>query len=600
MSKLLHRIKGSKPFGIFVKLRGSAVLTMATLLVLTVAAGFFSLRLAASGYGEEMYRSYWTSALLIFLNFLPPVILVFALYFATGRAWIAFGAGVGFLLILSGIDFYKIIIRGDPLFISDVAFAGEAGDILERYTIELRPEITNAAIFGLCSFVWVLLTCGYRFRGARLRLVASLVSFAVLLGLSATVYMNDRLYIKTVGDYDNDWPTAGEAYIMRGFVYPFIHNIGGAFPTPPDGYSKEAARAILAKYPSDEIPEEQRVNVISIMLEAFCDLSMYPGTGINEHVYDKWHELQKESVHGNLIVNIFAGGTVNTERLFLTGDTSLSEISSARESYVYYFRDNRYYTEGLHTGFRWYYNRQNICADLGFQNYYFHGDFHETDRSDELFFSALTTLYERRDKSVPYFSHSLTFQNHGGYESGYTTEPYMLERGELSEESFNIVNNYLTGIDDTVERIWSFVDSLRDDPEPVILLLYGDHKPWLGDSESVYREFGILSDRRAQEELQHLYTTPYIIWANDAAKTVLGRDFVGEGGDFSPTYLMNRMFDLAGWGGDSYMKAANAAFADTPIVNANSEMTPALEELCIVEFYRRRNFTHTHMTRGKD
>ena len=41
----------------------------------------------------------------------------------------------------------------------------------------------------------------------------------------------------------------------------------------------------------------------------------------------------------------------------------------------------------------------------------------------------------------------------------------------------------------------------------------------------------------------------YLIWANDAAKEALGFDFVGEGPDLSPAFLMAHFFDLCGWEG---------------------------------------------------
>lgn len=578
-------------------MRKTAPVTIVSLLTLSLLTGLYSLLLAASSYGESMYNSYFTSPMLILLNLLPPLLLIMALYFATGRAWLAFALGAGVVLVASSINFYKIQIRGDAFFATDISYFVDAGSILSQYTIEFVSPFTNAAIFGVLGTVWTFFACRYRFTGARRRIIAAAIAFAALLGLGATVYMSEPLYETTHGVTDNDWPTANDAFIMRGYVYPFIHSIKAAFPKPPDGYSDDAAREILAQYATDEIPADKRVNVISIMLEAFSDLSAYEtSVEIAPRVYDKWHELQAESVHGSLVVNVFAGGTIDTERLFLTGDTYLTDIRGARESYVYYFRDNGYFAEGLHTGFRWFYNRQTAHNDLGFDEYWFHGDFHDTDRSDALFFSALSELYARRDKSVPYFNHSLTFQNHGGYDDKATSQPHLIERGDLSDASFNIVNNYLLGIDDTVERIWDFVNTLRDDPEPVILILYGDHKPWLGDGESAYAQLGIDLNSPTAQANHEMHTTPYVIWANDAAKATLGNDFVGVGGDMSPTFLMNKVFSLAGWGGDAYMKLANEAMAETSVINARTQSGDAVYRLRIAEYYRRRNFNHSRPT----
>ena len=63
--------------------------------------------------------------------------------------------------------------------------------------------------------------------------------------------------------------------------------------------------------------------MIGIQLEAFNDLERLGITGISPEVYEKYHALEAESYTGNLITNIFAGGTVRTERAFLTGDVTL-------------------------------------------------------------------------------------------------------------------------------------------------------------------------------------------------------------------------------------------------------------------------------------
>ena len=59
--------------------------------------------------------------------------------------------------------------------------------------------------------------------------------------------------------------------------------------------------------------------VLGFMLEAFCDMTDFPALSGEEGVqrlYAPWHALEEKSVSGNLLTNIFAGGTVNTEGAF--------------------------------------------------------------------------------------------------------------------------------------------------------------------------------------------------------------------------------------------------------------------------------------------
>ena len=103
----------------------------------------------------------------------------------------------------------------------------------------------------------------------------------------------------------------------------------------------------------------------------------------------------------------------------------------------------------------------------------------------------------------------------------------------------------------------------------MVLVLFGDHKPWLGDGNSVYKELGINLDTDTEEGFYNYYSTPYLIWANDAAKETLDNDFNGEGPTISPAYLMNQLFELCGWDGPAYMKLMDALRPTLPVVNTD-------------------------------
>ena len=85
------------------------------------------------------------------------------------------------------------------------------------------------------------------------------------------------------------------------------------------------------------------------------------------------------------------------------------------------------------------------------------------------------------------------------------------------------MNNYLGSVASTGKQLAAYVDSFRDDPEPVVLVFFGDHKPTLGAGNSFYEELGVNVQEGTAEGFYNLYTTPYLIWTNDAAKAVLGR-----------------------------------------------------------------------------
>ena len=102
------------------------------------------------------------------------------------------------------------------------------------------------------------------------------------------------------------------------------------------------------------------------------------------------------------------------------------------------------------------------------------------------------------------------------------------------------------------------------------------------------------------------YSTRYLIWANDAAKELTGSEFIGEGPDISPCYLMGELFTLLGWDGPAYMKYMNDTASVLPVININGfyledgqvvdslegEALSALERTDFVQFYLRKNFLY--------
>lgn len=158
------------------------------------------------------------------------------------------------------------------------------------------------------------------------------------------------------------------------------------------------------------------------------------------------------------------------------------------------------------------------------------------------------------------FSFSVSYQNHGPYEWTYTANETYLdpETSGFPEEACYVFNNYLHGVNITISAMTLLAQQLEELEEPVVLVLFGDHKPWGGNSNDAYYGIGASFDTTTLEGFYQYYSTPYLIWANSAAKETLGQDFRGEGGDFSPCFLMPELFEQCGWTGPSLPPAVSA------------------------------------------
>ena len=574
-----------------------------------IGTGLLSLLLAIGRYPWQIFFGYFRHPLIALLNILPVVLLILLLYCLVGRAWIAFLAGSVPVMLASVGNYFKIVCRDDPFMFADIPDITTALGISERYDLSMNWRL------GFCLFCVVFGTLFLFFfvRGRvrpRWRLALGAVIVLSVIPL-AGVYTSDDIYDNKTQNYEyaDQW-AAPQVFLTRGFVYPFLYSIKEAFPEPPEGYSEDAALEILESYTTQDIPEDKKVNVIGIQLEAFNDLENLGISGIAPEVYEPFHALEAESYTGNLITNIFAGGTVRTERAFLTGDVTLEDFRRNTGSYVWYFKDQGYYAEGIHPYHDYYYNRKNVNTYLGFDQYWFFQNRYDELNDghiamDDVLFPDLLQFYQNRDKSTPYFNFTVTYQGHGPYATDALDGEAGWWDGTYSDEStYYILNNYLDSVHETSEQLWDFVEALRADEDPVVLVVFGDHNPWLGYSNSAYHDLGVNLDTSTEEGFYNYYGTRYLIWANDAAKEVLGNDFIGEGPDVSPCFLMNVLFDQCGWGGGSaYLQLTSQVMEQVPVINTdgffveNGQVTTTLSEaaqalvdrLEIAQFYRKQH-----------
>lgn len=582
--------------------------------------GLVSMTLAIGSYGWAIFFDMLKNPTLIALNVLPPVVVAVLFYGIVGRAWIAYlVAAVPFGVLAIG-NFYKLAFRDDPVVAADLLILGEAGKMAAQYKLFYADKVLMAFVVIIVSTVLLALMARGRLRGWKSRVIVSLAGL-VAAGALVPVYASDSVYNKNSNnDHIQQWATT-QQYLSRGIIYPFLHSVKDAIRIPPEGYSQKEVESILAQYEDADIPEEQKVNIVGVMLEAFADFSIYDQIEIAPEVYEYYHALEAESYTGNLVTNIFAGGTINSERAFLTGISSGDHnYRTSTSSYVWYLKSQGYQTSGDHPCYEWFYNRPNINEYLGFDRYRYATYYEQFCDGgvayDHIFFPELTkSILEQMESDEPLFSFSVSYQGHGPYSSEkcrWGEVDDFVGNHDLDQASRTILANYLGSVQSTQTHLAGLVEELRNSEEPVVLVLFGDHKPWLGNASTVYSALGIKLSSEDKETYYNYWSTRYLIWANDAAKEALGNDFTGVGPDVSPCFLMSVLFEQCGWEGDAYMQAIYDCWQALPVIStsgryvtADGELTTLLTQeeqnlanrFAMLEYDRAKRFTSSY---GKD
>ncbi len=553
-----------------------------------LALGLLCLMLAPAQYGWELFYDYLDHPALVALNLLPPVVLMALLYGLSGRAWLAYALTSLPVLGLAAANAYKMFFRDDPVIAADLLLLGEAGNMAGKYQLFLFGKLAAALGCALVSALLLALLARGRPLG-RFRAGIAGTALACAAALSP-LYASDQVYQDNANEeHINKWSVT-QQYVSRGLLYPFLHSVKDAFPRPPEGYDQREAEGWLAQFEDGAIPEGKKVNIVGIMLEAFTDFSQFEEIQFSQDVYAIWHALEAEGYSGALLSNIFAGGTVNTERAFLTGVADGNyDYRGEAPSYVRYLKGQGYRATGSHPSYNWFYNRQNVNAYLGFDSYRFTEDYFgpvygaDPVLNDDGFLPDLTrTVLEQLEQDAPLFSFSVTYQGHRPYgdrECWWGEPEDFFTNPGLDDASRYILSNYLGSVMATQRYLSDMVDAFRASDEPIVLVVFGDHKPWLGNGNSVYHALGVNLDQDSREGFYNYWSTPYLIWANEAAKAAVGRDIAGEGPDISPCFLMNVLFEQLGWTGDAYMQAADQCRAQLPVIHSHGVRLTAGGEL---------------------
>lgn len=575
---------------------------------------FASLFLAIGMFDIQIFFDFFRHPLVFLLNYIPVFLLQLLLYALFNRQWCAYLLTAGIVLAASAGDFYKLKFRYEPFTFSDISMIKAGLSIASEYDLSVNARIILAAAAFAAGTVLIALLAKRRMsKGFRLT-----IAFACIISVFPLwhfVYSSDELYYGPRTSSPNtvtNW--SQQQYASKGFVYPFIYSIKQIPDAVPEGYDEQEAASFLSQY-TDEASIDVIPDILVFQLEAFADLRTLGIEGISDEAYSIWNSLKSESYHGRFVANVHAGGTIDTEHCVLTGDTAYRNLTKPENSFVRYLSSLGFSTTGGHPNGATFYNRSNQDSYLGFDEYHFLDDVYEplvaglqpsSWYSDCIFFPEVLREYEERAAAGErVFSFNVTMQGHGPYEN----EEFLFEKKlwsgyDYSLEAQFVLNNYLNSVADTQQHIAEMFDQLRDSESPVVVVMYGDHKPWMGDGGSVSSELGVNLKPGTEEGFYNYYSTEYIIWANEAAKTLTGGEFRGEGPDISACYLIPLVFEQMNVKGSAYIQYLNDLRQYVPVVNSNgyyiedNEFTIALSEAADehyqqmkqVQYFERKRF----------
>jgi len=557
--------------------------------------------LISSAFSPRVLLLYLTQPVLLLLNTLPLTLTMLCIFFLTSRMWFSYLISGSFYLILQMINYFKISLRHEPFVPADILLGNESTNVIKINELPIDAKIIIVMILFIIGAVTVFLTIKSKPMKWYLRIAGIMISVLLSIALYNTVYKSDKLYDKF--NVEGTIYSSVDVVRSKGFLYSFLFKANSIKLTPPEGYLAQEAKNILDGYENKEDIEvsskiglnNKMPHVIAIMSEAFFDIDRIPGIEFydNNDPLKNYNKILKDAYHGKIVTGVYGGGTASTECEFLTGisisianwgaDTYSAYIRKDTFSLARVFEEKGYKTTAIHPGYQWFYNRFNVYEYFGFDKRFFAVDITERNTKTLTGYVSDMDTYKfllkdfkshlEENSENPYFNFTVTIENHGPYPNEPIGYPEILKHNSsVDEEYYHLINNYVGGLKQNDEALGYLVEELEKLEEPVVLLYFGDHLPFLGSDFAGYEAMNYkVGTSYGVEEYLNTYETPYFIWSNNSAKALFkeqGKTLpLGEAPTISSNYLGTMLLDYLGFNHSAYFNYLNDVKAAMPVIS---------------------------------
>lgn len=467
------------------------------------------------------------------------------LWAVLGRLWWSIGLVLAVALAVGVGNLVKINLREEPVYPSDLDFVSEPAFLTSMVSPVFLVVALTAVVGVVVAAVQIGRRMSRRYPRPRWRALPREQALAVL-GMRVAVGVITALLLLQTTQFNqpgNVWRGLYELrgdnwrywsqktnYRSNGFVGGFLFNMPVSAMAKPQGYDEATMTALADKYTelADDLNADRTgslddVNVVLVLSESFTDPTQLEGFDLARDPIPRTRALMEQTTSGNMLAQMYGGGTANMEFETLTGQSlglfrpqmmspyqMLVPDQSDYPSAVGWFKSQGHDAIAVHPYRVGMYKREQVYERFGFESFIHDTTLGEADTigdnpfiSDESAFNEVLTQIEEHDK--PLLVNLVTMQNHIPVDGNYDDPIEVTGAGGDGDR----IGQYARGLEHTDEALAGFLETLERGPEKTIVLFYGDHLPGIYGSTVKNENAGMA-----------LYRTPFFIWSNQPEHNV--------------------------------------------------------------------------------
>ncbi len=461
-------------------------------------------------------------------DLLMNLLLGAALYgMSRGLAWYLPAMGVLMAVLQLG-NAGKIAVLGSPVMPDDLLTVSNLYFLLEGW-----QWLGAVAMVAVPLGLLLLMTAWHTLRAWLVISTLLAAGLAVTAAPGAVVHTMDQHLGTIVWNQRGNFENRGLLLHLLQEGARYLDRAG----SPPDPAEVEQALAVLqagqrARPVSPDVQPQRNVHLI--LLESFWDVTLLENTGLSQDPIDpEFRALWDAAGHSRILSPVFGGYTANAEFEVLCG-FPVTEDAVFFEGWLRrdvpclprHLGAAGYRTLVSHPNVAAFWNRVNAYDRLGFDTYWSIKDFVLDDMNRE--FLSDVSLYRQVMEKVdplleagtPVFNYILTYFGHLDY-------PLNEQRpGQVTSISDNgLLERYANTLYYKSRELMAFLKELRRRDPDGLIVLFGDHLPFLGPNFAGFTDNGFLADKRGDFDavmVQRLTSTPLVIIDGQRGPQVTG------------------------------------------------------------------------------